>query len=203
MAKEVLSHPVMRGAAEAARSMRPTRVLVIGHSYTLTIHFSTPASFTITAAEVLRSLGAPVEWRQLGEGGLSAERARERYLAEGLAAKPDFTLIVTVLKTDADYEALRAMAAALRAQGSRVAVLDRVHPDTSFWANADSAKLRAVAGATGIEILEVGALVDSDPARGEFISLDGIHTTGPHHRLLARELVRLLLGMRGAGLGGG
>ena len=54
----------------------------------------------------------------------------------------------------------------------------------------------------GGTLVEAASLLASAPARERFLCLDGIHMTEPYHRLMAKEWLKLLAGVRGPKLVG-
>jgi hypothetical protein len=52
-----------------------------------------------------------------------------------------------------------------------------------------------IARSAGIEIAAVSAILAASPERSRFICLDHIHMTEPYHRLMAKEWLRVILGV--------
>ena len=99
-------------------------------------------------------------------------------------------------RTDEDYEALKQMGQGFRAAGVKTYMFDEVH-DPAAVAPGTVARARKAAEDSGIEVIEVGALLAQAPERAQFICLDGIHMTEPYHRLMAKEWLKYLAGERG------
>ena len=54
----------------------------------------------------------------------------------------------------------------------------------------------------GGTLVEVASLLSASPDRARFLCMDGVHMTEPYHRLMAKEWLRLLAGVRGPKLVG-
>ncbi|HEY3119225.1 MAG TPA: hypothetical protein VGL15_01265, partial [Vicinamibacteria bacterium] len=200
LADELLAEPDMAALVPRMRALPPQRVAVIGHSFTMDLHWSSPSSFVPTVTAMFARENPKVEFRQFQGGGLTSTRAYNRFFQDALAWKPDTVLLVVLNRTDEDLESFAKLGRGFRAAGARVYAFDDVHdPDTS-----DPARLAKEAGigrAAGITMVEVGALLAAAPDRARFVCLDGIHMTEPYHRLMAKEWLKLLVGARGAALG--
>jgi hypothetical protein len=194
--EELLAEPDVRALVPKMKAMKPQRVAVVGHSFTMDLHWSSPSAFVpiVTAMFGLENPG--VEFRQFQGGGLTYSRARKNFYDDVLAWKPDVVLVVALHRTDEDLRAIREMGEGFRAAGIKAYVFDDVHdPDA-----ADPAKLQKeheTATASGFTIVEVAGLL----AGKDFYCLDKIHMKEPYHRLMAKEWLKLLVGARGAALG--
>jgi len=182
------------------RALPPQRIVVIGHSFTMGLHWSSPSSFVPVVTEMFRRENPRVEFRQFQGGGLTSTRALRNFHEEARAWKPDTVLLVVLNRTPADLAAFTKLGRDFRAAGARVVTFDDVH-------DPDQSDPRAVAHdvetarAAGMTVLEVGRLLAAAPDRGRFICLDGIHMTEPYHRLMAKEWLKFLVGARPAALG--
>jgi photosystem II stability/assembly factor-like uncharacterized protein len=195
LAREILAEPGMAGLVARLRALPPRRVAVIGHSFTMDLHWSSPSAFVPIATAVLKQENPRVEVRQFDAGGLTGSRARQRFYEGALAWKPDVVLLVVMNRTEADLEAFREMGKGFRAAGGVVYTFDDIR-EPAAGRPGDAAKDAAAAREAGIEIVEVAALLDASPERGRFVCLDGIHMTEPYHRLMAKEWLTLLAGAR-------
>jgi photosystem II stability/assembly factor-like uncharacterized protein len=196
LADELLMEPDVAALVPRIRALPKQRVAVIGHSFTMGLHWASPSAFVPIVTALLARENPGVEIRQFQGGGLTSTRAYDRFFADAIAWKPDVVLLVVMNRTDADLEKLALLGRGLTAAGAKVYAFDDVHdPDT-----ADPARLRKeheVERANGIAIVEVAGILSSAPDRDRFLSLDGIHMTEPYHRLMAREWLKLLAGARG------
>jgi len=193
LAGELLKEPEVKKLEPQLRAMRPQRIAVVGHSFTMGLHWSSPSSFVPVVIDVFRRENPKVEFKQFAAGGLTASRAQKRFYNDVLAWKPDKVLFVVMTRTDEDYEALRTMGQGLRAAGIRAYMFDEVH-DPAAVTPATVERARKVADEAGIAVIEVGSILANAPDRSKFICLDGIHMTEPYHRLMAKEWLKYLAG---------
>ena len=200
VAGELLAEPDVAALVPRMKAMPPQRIVVIGHSFTMDLHWSSPSAFVPFVTAMFAVENPKVEFRQFQGGGLTSSRAYKNLYADALAFKPDTVLLVVLNRTDQDLEDLRTMGRGFTAAGARVFVFDDVHdPDA-----ADPAKLQkewAAARESGIVVVEVGKVLAASPDRSRFSCLDKIHMTEPYHRLMAKEWLKLLVGARGPSLG--
>lgn len=200
-AREVLARPDIKPHVQKIRALKLRKIAVLGHSFSINMHFSTHASFTGTVEAAFRLEGLKVEMPWWGEGGMTAVRAREAYFEQVLAAKPDAVMFVVRLEGDDNRAAIADMARRCRDAGVRAWTMDRLFPAGTYpWAGDDPELLKAVAKPSGLAVIEVGRLIDEHPSRGEFFSLDGLHMTGVYHKFLAAELLKFIVGARKAEL---
>ncbi len=191
LAAELLKEPDVKRLAPQLRALPAQKIAVVGHSFTMGLHWSSPSSFVPIVVDVLRRENPKVEFKQFAAGGLTASRAQKRFYKDVLAWKPDKVLFVVMTRTDEDYEALKAMGEGLRAAGIRTYMFDEVH-DPAAVTPGTVERARAAAESAGIEVIEVGSILANAPDRSKFICLDGIHMTEPYHRLMAKEWLKYL-----------
>jgi photosystem II stability/assembly factor-like uncharacterized protein len=199
VALELLAEPELAALVPKLRAAKPRRIAVIGHSFTMDLHWASPSAFVPIATAVLKQENPRLEVRQFEGGGLTATRARQRFYADALAWKPDVVLFVVANRTDADLEAFREMGRGFKAAGATVYTFDNVRLPAAARPG-DPAKDAVAAREAGMEIVEVEALLEASPERERFLCLDGIHMTEPYHRLMAVEWLKLLAGARGPAL---
>jgi hypothetical protein len=201
LAKELLAEPDVAALVPRMKAMPAQRVAVIGHSFTMDLHWSSPSAFVPIVTAMFARENPKVEFRQFQGGGLTSSRAYKNFYADALAWKPDAVLLVVLNRTDQDLADLRTMGQGFIAAGARVFVFDDVHdPDA-----ADPAKQRqewAAARESGIAVVEVSTVLAASPDRARFFCLDKVHMTEPYHRLMAKEWLKLLVGARAPALGG-
>lgn len=119
---------------------------------------------------------------------------------EAKAWKPDTVLLVVLNRTPSDLGAFTKVGRDFKAAGARVVTFDDVHDPDQSDPRAVAHDLET-ARAAGMTFLEVGRLLAAAPDRGRFICRDGIHTTEPYHRLMAKGGLKFLVGARPAALG--
>ena len=184
----LLETPDIQALLPALRAIPAQRILVVGFSYTMDLHWSTDAPMNSIAGAVMARVNPGVTFAHLGHGGMTMRQARDKFLAAALEAGAQRVFLVAALPTDADYAAAAGMADALRSGGARsVCIFDRLHPDPGWWANPHPDKLRDMAAGAGIEVIKVADAMRAHPRRDEFVSLDGEHMRTPYHLWMAGE----------------
>ncbi|HEX3251337.1 MAG TPA: heparinase II/III family protein [Pyrinomonadaceae bacterium] len=196
LAAELLQEPEVKSLEPALRALPAQKIAVVGHSFTMGLHWSSPSSFVPIVIDVFRRENPKVQFKQYAAGGLTASRAQKRFYPDVLAWKPDKVLLVVMTRTDEDYEALKQMGQGLRAAGIKPYMFDEVH-DPAAVTPGTVERARKTAAEAGIEVIEVSQLLANSPDRAKFICLDGIHMTEPYHRLMAKEWLKYLAGTRG------
>jgi hypothetical protein len=202
LATELLRERDVRALVPRVRALPAQKIAVVGHSFTMGQHWSSPSSFVPVVTEIFRRVNPRVEFRQFERGGLTASRARQRFYQGVLDWKPDKVLLVVMTRADEDFEALREMAAGFRAAGVEVFMFDDIRDPETVSNPGASGRAVLVARGAGVKVIEVGALLAAAPERGRFLSLDRIHMTEPYHRLMAKEWLKFLAGARGVHLAG-
>ena len=197
LASELLREQDVKVLRSRLRALPAQKIAVIGHSFTMGLHWSSPSSFVPVVIDVFRRENPKVEFKQFAGGGLTATRAQQRFYQNVLDWKPDKVMLVVMTRTDADYDALKQLGVGFAAAGIKTYMFDEVHDPESV--NPGTVE-RAVAAARsgGIEVIEIGSILSSSPDRARFVCLDGIHMTEPYHRLMAKEWLKFLAGARGA-----
>lgn len=193
MASALLRERDVRALLPRVRALPARRVAVVGHSFTMGQHWSSPSSFVRVVTEIFRRENPRVEFKQFERGGLTASRARERFYRGVLEWKPDKVLLVVLTRTEEDYAALKEMGEGFRAAGVEPLMFDDIRDPESVKPGVGERALR-VAREAGITIIEVGAVLNASPERERFVCLDKIHMTEPYHRLMAKEWLRFLAG---------
>ena len=131
LAAELLKEPEVKRLESQLRALPPQRIAVVGHSFTMGLHWSSPSSFVPIVIDVFRRENPKVEFRQYAAGGLTASRAQKRFYKDVLAWKPDKVLLVVMTRTDEDYEALKQMGEGLNAAGIKTYMFDEIHDPAS------------------------------------------------------------------------
>lgn len=197
LAAELLRERDVKVLEPPLRALPPQKIAVIGHSFTMGLHWSSPSSFVPTVIEVFRRANPGVQFKQFAGGGLTATRAKNRFYQGVLDWKPDKVLLVVMTRTDDDYDSLKFLGEGFRAAGIKTYMFDDVH-DPAIVKPGVVERAVTTASAAGIEVIEVGSVLAASPHRSEFVCLDGIHMTESYHRLMAKEWLKYLAGARGA-----
>jgi len=200
LARELLGEPEVAALVPKMKALPPQRIAVLGHSFTMGLHWSSPSSFVPVVTEMFRRENPGVEFRQFQGGGLTSTRALRNFYEDAKAWKPDTVLLVVLNRTPADLDAFTKLGRGFEEAGARVLVFDDVHDPDQSDPQAVARDL-ATARAAGMTVVEVGRRLAADPDRGRFVCLDGIHMTEPYHRLMAKEWLKFLVGARPAALG--
>jgi len=196
LARELMEEPDIKALLPRVRAMPAQKIAVIGHSFTMYVHWSSPAAFVPIVAEIFALTNPKIEVRQWQAGGMNASRADcQAFYQEALAWKPDRVLFVFANRGPKDPPALEKMVAGFAAQGAAVMLPDTIYGDVSvttkyYWAPET---LRELASRRGIALIPAGAAIDASPEKGRFVALDGIHMTEPYHRVMARTWLRFLV----------
>lgn len=192
LAKELLAEPQIATLIPAMKAMPAERIAIIGHSFTMDQHWSSPSSFVPIVTTMFEQEHSRVEFRQWQAGGLRFARAQRNYYAEALAWKPNVVLMVMGNSTPADAEALKTMAAGFRAAGARVLMFDDVEDSIAFG-EPSAKQTEQIARQAGVEIIPARAILDAAPGHASFPCMDGIHKQEPYHRLMAYLWLKAVL----------
>ncbi|MEO6830235.1 MAG: hypothetical protein ABI164_10545 [Acidobacteriaceae bacterium] len=193
MAAEMLRDPQVVPLIPAMQAMKAEKIAVIGDSYTMDAHWSTPSSFPPIVTAMFARENPRVQFRQWSHGGLRFARAYRNYYADALAWNPNLVLLVVENDTPEDMTAMKTMIEGLRAAGAHVLMFDDVE-----WPDADQApahvrQVMMEAKKDGAEIIPSRAILDASPDHASFPSMDGIHKTEPYHRIMAILWLKAIL----------
>ena len=78
VAREMLAEDDVKALVPLIRKMPAQKIAVIGHSFTMDVHWASPSAFVPIASEILKAVNPKVEIRQWQGGGLTASRAYSR-----------------------------------------------------------------------------------------------------------------------------
>jgi hypothetical protein len=199
LAAELLREPDVAALVPRMKALPRQRIAVVGHSFTMQLHWSTPGAFVPVVTAMFARENPAVEFRQFQGGGLTSTRAVNRFRDVVIAWKPDKVLLVVLNRTAEDLESFARLGHDFAAAGAQVVTFDELHdPDASD--PTMKAKDVAAARESGMTVVEVGSVLAASPDRGRFLCLDGIHMTEPYHRLMARQWLGWLVGARPARL---
>jgi hypothetical protein len=194
VADELLAEADVKTLEPRMKSLPAQRIAIIGHSFTMDLHWASPSAFVPIVTAMFARENSRVQFRQFQGGGLTSSRALKNFYREAIAWKPDVVLFVSLNRTEDDLAALRTMGRGFKSAGARVVMFDDVHdPDAS-----DPKALQreaAVAHESGIEVETVSPILAASPDRKHFSCLDHIHMTEPYHRLMAKQWVKVILGV--------
>ena len=166
--------------------LKPMRVAIIGHSYTIPLHWSSPSSFTQFAITLMGQVNPKVEFHWWGIGGMSYTQARDLFLKPALEWKPDHVFMMGVVWNEKDAQAAADIARALQKAG----VTCTVFPHVLTFPNGD--KLREVAKTAPLMVAPIEGPLEEGP-KDQYVSLDGIHMREPFHRVMAKVFLKLLI----------
>ena len=192
-ADEVLARDDIKPLIGKIRTLPAQRILFLGHSFTGPDHWSTLAPMNEILRAVFATLNPAVTVSRMGHGGMSASQARDTFLKDALAWKPDRVIVVVVMRSDADYSAMQEMTRAFKEHACETVCFDTLHPSRTSWVNPSREKLVAAANASGLVVIDVGDKLAAHPLKRDFVCLDGIHMRPSYHKFLAAELLRFLV----------
>jgi hypothetical protein len=102
LARELLEEPDMKALVPRIQALPAQRIAVVGHSFTMQLHWSTPGSFVPVVTAIFARENPQLEFRQFQGGGLTSTRAVNRFYTDVLAWKPQQVLLVVINRTDED-----------------------------------------------------------------------------------------------------
>jgi hypothetical protein len=202
LARELLAEPDMQLLIPKMRNLPPQKIAIIGHSFTMGQHWSSPSSFVPIVTAMFAGLNNRIQFRQFQAGGLTASRALKNFFEDALAWRPDKVLLVVMARNEEDFQALKTMGEGFRQAKIPAYIFDNVH-DPEAKDPAMIARFNQAGRTAGFSIVEVDVLLSNAPDRDQFLCLDGIHMKEPYHRLMAKEWLKLLTGERNLNLAGG
>lgn len=194
VADELLIEPDVRALETKMNTLPPQRIAVIGHSFTMDLHWASPSAFVPIVTAMFARENPGVKFRQFQGGGLTSSRARKNFYQDALAWRPHTVLLVLINRTEQDLADLKAMGEGFKAAGVRVIVFDDVHDPDSGDPQKRKQEM-AIEQQAGIEIATVGPILAASPDRSRFSCLDHIHMTEPYHRLMAKEWLKVIIGV--------
>ncbi len=199
LAAELLEEPDVKALVPRIKALPAQRIAVIGHSFTMQLHWSTPGAFVPIVTAIFARENPGVEFRQFQGGGLTSTRALEPLLRRrrGLEAAAG------AARGDQPHgrgprELPPPRPRARRGGGEGPHLRRRARPEGHGRGAARRGSSRS-ARETGMTVIEVSPLLAAAPDRGRFLCLDGIHMTEPYHRLMAKQWLAFLVGARRAG----
>jgi hypothetical protein len=194
LADELLAESDVRALVPRMKALPAQRIAVIGHSFTMDLHWASPSAFVPIVTAMFARENSSVQFRQFQAGGLTSSRAFKNFYQDALAWRPDTVLLVLANRNQEDLADLRAMGLGFKAAGARVIMFDDVLDADSADPHTRNQEAE-VAGQAGIEIAKVSPILATSPDQARFRCLDHIHMTEPYHRLMAKEWLDIILGV--------
>jgi hypothetical protein len=194
LADELLSEADVKTLEPRMKALPAQRIAVIGHSFTMDLHWATPSAFVPIVTAMFARENPGVQFRQFQAGGLTSSRALKNFYQDVLQWRPDTVLLVVLNRTDQDLADLRTMARGFKAAGARVLMFDDVHDPDSTDPEKRKQELQA-AQESGIDVVRVSPILAASPDRTHFLCLDHIHMTEPYHRLMAKQWLKVIVGV--------
>lgn len=194
LAKRLARQAEVKALLPKLAAMPAQKIAIIGHSFTMNMHWASPSAFVPAAIELVRSVNDRVELCHWAAGGLNPARAdAQQFFAEAKEFKPGRVLLVMAYKTPDDSVALEKMVAEFTSAGVEVAAFDQLRPTDTNWAFApdDLARLSEKYGLRIIPVLPLWEAM-SPRKRQELFSLDAIHMKESYHILMAIKWLEFL-----------
>lgn len=192
VATELLAEPKIARLIPAMKAMPAEKVAIIGDSFTMDQHWSSPSSFVPIVTTMFAKENPRVQFQQWSAGGLTYSRAYRNYYTDALAWKPNVVLFVLTNRGPVDREALTAMAKGFRTVGAHLLIFDDLE-DPTTPGEPTAPETAAFAKGLGVEILPARVILDAAPNHAFFPCMDGIHRTEPYHRLMAYLWLKAVL----------
>lgn len=204
-----------QGEVPGSHDQAPLRLLVIGESTVAGVGVEQQADGLVAQlAQALAADGRAVQWRAVGENGITARQAAERLLPLSLQAPADLVLLVFGVNDTTHFssrrawlDGLRAMVMAWQARGAQV-TLSAVPPLARFHAlpwllrqvlgwrgRLLDRELRELAASLGVR--HCAPTLAFEPA---YLARDGYHPSALGYRVWASGLAGLLRAERSAAI---
>ncbi len=199
LARELLEEPDVKHVIPRIQELPAQKIAVIGHSFTMQLHWATPGSFVAIVTAIFGIENPGLEFRQFEGGGLTSTRAYRSFYDPVRAWKPDQVLLVVINRTEEDLDDFRRLGRGLAEAGARVLTFDDVHDPKGTEGALHERELQ-IAKETGMTVIDVAPVLAAALDRDRYVCLDGIHMTEPYHRLMAKQWLGFLVGARPASL---
>ncbi len=188
LARELSEDPEIKPLLPKLAALPPRRVAILGHSMTMSLHWSTFGSWCDIAGEVVKLVNPHYEAKGFQSGGLTPERAVIEHLANVLAYKPDETYILVATRLPKDREPFDQIVRELRAAGSKVFIVDDVRP---FLPQDPAVQnfLKELCQKHGATLLEYWSLGQTQNFHA-WECLDDIHMLTDGHVFYAKETLK-------------
>lgn len=197
-ADELAGWPEVAACADAVRKWAPRRFTVLGHSFTMSAHWSSHASFTDMAFALMARWNPDFTVVRVHAGSMTPRKAVELKLVDrALESTPTDTIIVMVVDTEEHRRILQDIIRRLRSIGSRVYFFDALSAD-GYPLSRYPAAVPEAARQAGASIIEVKKTLENHPWRSQFLCLDECHMDPPYHKVMAAEFIKFLARAPGA-----
>ena len=191
-ADELAGWPEVAACADRVRKWPPRRFTVLGHSFTMSAHWASHASFTDMAFTLLARWNPGFTVTRVHAGSMTPRKAVELKLVDRvLESRPTDTIIVMVVDTKEHCQILQDIVRQLRGIGSRVYFFDALSAD-GYPLSRYPAEVPERARQAGASIVEVKKTLENHPWRPQFLCLDECHMDPPYHKVMAAELIKFL-----------
>ena len=125
LAAELLKEPEVKRLEPQLRSMPAQKIAVVGHSFTMGLHWSSPSSFVPIVIDVFRRENPNVEFKQFAGWWFNCLARAEALLSEmSLPWKPDKVMLVVMTRT-MKTTSLKQMGQRFRTAVSRLTCLTK------------------------------------------------------------------------------
>ena len=190
LARELLDDPEIKALIPALKKLPPRRIAILGHSMTMSLHWSTFGSWCDVALEVMKSLNPGFEHKGFQTGGLDGRHAVKLHLENLLAYKPNETYVLMANYGAEDEAAFEKVASELNRIGSKFILVDDNRP----WILIEprvAAFNKKLCSKEGRALLEFHALGKTAPGHENWPCLDEIHMLTDGHMFYAKETLKL------------
>ncbi|MFC1614219.1 hypothetical protein ACFL5K_02865 [Gemmatimonadota bacterium] len=192
--------PLVTGMLDDLKMLPAKRVAFMGHSLTMSMHWSTYASWSDIAGEIMSAVNQNYEYSAFNSGGLAPVKALNRgHLDDLVAYSPTETFILMMIRDDEkQIAALDSIVGAVKKVGSKCYLVDGVRP----WRFRDKGemesyrkRMRAYCGKKDLVLLEFCNLWEKEQAdtSGWRPLKQDIHMCTPGHVFYAKELLKFWL----------
>lgn len=191
LADEMLKEPQNEALAQKLKKLGARRVAILGHSMTMSLHWSTYGSWCEVACEVAKRLNPGFDYRGFQAGGLTSSRAiKMGLLDEMLKYRPTDTYTLMFVANEEDQQAYDRIVAELLKAGSRVTIVDDVRPWLTL-SEMQQNTYRLLAEKHKVQVLDFMSRGRTQEGWEAWEAVDAIHMNTPGHLFYARELLKM------------
>ncbi|MEI6845525.1 MAG: hypothetical protein WCK36_00595 [Candidatus Firestonebacteria bacterium] len=191
LARELVKEKNIKILLPFLRKLPPQKLAVIGHSFSMNGHWSSPSSFIPVSIEILKKINSGVKIVQWERGGMSAPVAEKLFYKKVLKWRPDTVLFVIISEGEKNKPALNRMCRGFNKAGIKVLIFDNLWPSSFDFKNkrkdADFIKMK-------LSLVPLKKALQASPAKKDYVSLDGIHMTESWHRVATAAWLKYLAG---------
>ncbi|MBE7462573.1 MAG: hypothetical protein HS116_03665 [Planctomycetes bacterium] len=195
LARELLADPEVQALLPALKAQGSRRIGILGHSMTMSLHWTTHGSWCEVACELLKLVQPGVEYASFQAGGLTPTRAIKEGLADRLLDwRPREALLYMFLGKPEDRASLAEIVRRLKAAEVRIQIVDDIRPWTYEWyqgQEAEHAYERELCAREGADFLDMLHRHRSAKDWESWKPLGGdVHLHTPAHLFYAKELLK-------------